>query len=68
MKKSKKPSLSTVKFNGKKVVTKKEFKKYKLIETWELTDFVNSSEYLVHDGNKYQLVSSVEKEITTPSE
>lgn len=67
MKKAKKPLSATIRFSGKKATTKKEFKKIKIIETWELTDYVSSKEYFTYNGNRYQLMSTVEKEIETPS-
>lgn len=51
----------TIKFSGKKVVTKKELETATLIETWEQTESYSCKEYFVYKGIKYQLISSVEK-------
>jgi hypothetical protein len=51
----------TIKFLGKKVVTKKELETTTLIETWEQTESYSTKEYFVYNGTKYHLISSVEK-------
>lgn len=63
MKNSKKPISATIKFSGKKAITKKEFKKFKIIETWELTDYLTEKEYFLYNGNKYSLVSKNEVDL-----
>jgi hypothetical protein len=50
----------TIKFSGKKAITKKELKKTTLVETWEITEFVSTNEFFVYNGIKYGLISSVE--------
>ena len=57
----KKEISGTIKFSGKKVVTKKELETTTLIETWEQTEGVSSKEYFVYLGTKYHLISSVNK-------
>ena len=53
--------MGTIKFTGKKAVTKKEYKNYTLIETWEQDDSNDWKELLIHEGIRYSLSSRVEK-------
>jgi len=53
--------LGTIKFTGKKVITKKELETTTLTETWEQTESYSCKEYIIHNGIRYQLVSRVEK-------
>jgi hypothetical protein len=50
----------TIKFSGKKAVTKKKLESTTLIETWEQTES-SCKEFFNYQGIKYQLISSVEK-------
>lgn len=50
-----------IKFSGKKCVMKPFDDENGLIETWEITDNPICKEFFSYKGNKYKLISSVEK-------
>jgi len=52
--------LGTIKFSGKKVITKKELEITTLVETWEQTESNYCKEFITYKGIKYQLISSIE--------
>jgi hypothetical protein len=51
----------TIKFTGKKAVTKKELETTTLVETWEQTESYSCKEYFVYKGIKYQLIPNSKK-------
>jgi len=51
----------TIKFTGKKAVTKKELETTTLVETWEQTESYSCKEWFVYKGLRYQLISIAEK-------
>jgi hypothetical protein len=57
----KKQISGTIKFSGRKIITKKQLETTTLVETWEQSDSFYSKEFFQYLGLKYNLVSSVEK-------
>ena len=53
--------LGTIKFTGKKAVTKKELETTTIVETWEQTESYSCKEYFVYKGIKYQLIPNSKK-------
>jgi hypothetical protein len=50
-----------IKITEKKITTKPFKDESGYVETWVNSSILSSKQFIVHNGNKYQLYSSVEK-------